>query len=87
MSIPYNNVLFFAQNGVTYANSGTGAVTGDFGCLVVMEDGTTFSNIDQRDADNITIAEGVTYNQGYQIVGKTTGFTVSAGSVAAIKLD
>lgn len=64
--------------------SGAGAVTGNFGCLVIYADGTTFSDIVQPGSTNITIAEGVTYNKGEQIVGLTTGFTVSAGTVGAV---
>lgn len=85
MSNPRNNTLITAADGVTYANSSTGLVVGNYGIIVIYEDGTTFSSLIQPGADNISIAEGLTYSKGEQIVGTTAGFNVSSGTVGAVK--
>ena len=71
--------------GQDWANSGSGAQVGRYGNIQIMEDGTTFSDLILPEANDATIAEGLTYNKGEVIYGKCTGFTVSAGTAVGHK--
>ena len=71
--------------GQDWANLGEGAQVGRYGNIQIMEDGTTFSDLILPEANDATIAEGLTYNKGEVIYGKCTGFTVSAGTAVGHK--
>ena len=83
MSSKDNTVLEFSSEGQVHATSAQGAVTGDFKAIQIAEDGTTFTDLTMPDATNIAVLEAGTFNQGYVIYGRCTGFTVSAGRVTA----
>jgi hypothetical protein len=77
------NILEFSSLSQIWADSGEGAKTGRFGAIQIMEDGTTFSDLTLPEANDATLAEGLTYNKGEVLYGLCTGFTVSAGTVCA----
>lgn len=83
MSSKDNEVLEFSSQGQTWAVTATGAVTGNFKAIQIIDDGTTFTDLTMPDATNITLAEAATYNKGDIIYGRCTGFEVSAGRVCA----
>ena len=72
--------LEFSSVSQTTAQAATGAVTGRFGAIQILEDGTTFSDITRPNCSDDTIAEGLTYYRGDIIYGLCTTFTVSAGT-------
>lgn len=72
--------LEFSSVAQTTAQAATGAVTGRFGNIQIMEDGTTFSDLIMPNCSDVTILEGLTYYKGEFIYGLCTGFTVSAGT-------
>lgn len=77
------NTLEFSSRKQVTANTGIGAVEGRFGALQVMEDNTTFSDLQLPEEENVTILEALTYFRGDILYGQCTGFTVSAGTVTA----
>jgi len=80
-----NDILDYSSQGQVWAVAATGAITGKFKVIQIVDDGTTFSDLTMLDSTNIALAEAATYNKGEYIYGRCTGFTVSAGRVCAHK--
>lgn len=75
-----SDTLFFSSKAQKAGQNGDGAITGRFGCIQILEDDTTFSDLVCPDHNDVTIREGLTYNKGEVLYGRCTSFTVSAGT-------
>jgi hypothetical protein len=72
------------DDGGLFATSAQGAITGNFACIEIMEDSTTFTVFTNAGYTRGKDPTTITFNRGDRIWGTTTAFTVSAGLVHAI---
>lgn len=74
------------SNGGLYLTAASGAKTGlDVQIIEILEDGTTFSVLDNRlyaDGEDLTTR---TWKRGDHIRGRTTAITLSAGQIHCLK--